>query len=105
VGIEELIVQNGADASETLAPTSIGGNQEPWEVKKKIGDRVCLIGGMDQHSVLTEGSEAEIRAAVRTLFEKVGGGGGYILSCADHFFETPVANLAVYADAARGCVY
>ena len=105
VGIEELIVQNGADASETLAPTTIGGNQEPWEVKEKIGDRVCLIGGMDQHSVLTEGSEAEIRAAVRTLFERVGAGGGYILSCADHFFETPVANLAVYADAGRGCVY
>ncbi|MEN6310498.1 MAG: uroporphyrinogen decarboxylase family protein, partial [Acidobacteriota bacterium] len=28
-GIEELIVANGCDASETLAPTSIGGNQEP----------------------------------------------------------------------------
>jgi hypothetical protein len=105
VGIEELIVQNGADASETLAPPSIGGNQEPWDLKQKIGDRLCLIGGMDQHSVLTRGSEAEIRAAVRRLFERVGGGGGYILSCADHFFETPVANLAAYADAARECVY
>lgn len=46
-GIEEMIVANGADVSETLAPKSIGGNQEPWEVKEKVGNRIALIGGMD----------------------------------------------------------
>ncbi len=104
-GIEELIIQNGADASETLAPPSIGGNQEPWEVKEKVGGRIALIGGLDQHSVLTEGSDAEITAQVETLFRRVGQGGGYILSCADHFFETPLSNLAVYARAAAACRY
>lgn len=104
-GIEELIVQNGADASETLAPPSIGGNQQPWDVKRKIGDRMALIGGMDQHSVLTSGSIEEIKAQVRLLFEKVGADGGYILSCADHFFDTPPEHLAAYADAARECTY
>jgi len=44
-GIEELIIQNGADASETLAPVSIGGNQEPWEMKEKVRGRIALIGG------------------------------------------------------------
>ena len=34
-----------------------------------------------------------IRAKVRELFEKVGGDGGYILSCCDHFFETPPENI------------
>jgi hypothetical protein len=47
-GIEELIVANGADISETLAPTSIGGNQEPWEFKQKVegraGRRLRLLG-------------------------------------------------------------
>lgn len=105
IDIEEMIVRNGADASETLAPPSIGGNQEPWEVKRKIGDRVCLIGGMDQHSVLTEGTAKEIQSQVVRLFETVGRGGGYILSCADHFFETPLDKLAVYANAARECKY
>ena len=42
---------------------------------------------------------------VFTLFEKVGYEGGYVLSCADHFFETPVENLQIYSDAARECVY
>ena len=104
-GIEDLIVQNGTDASETLAPTSIGGNQEPWEMKKKIGNRIALIGGFDQHSVLTDGSIAEITAQVRLLFDTVGYEGGYILSCADHFFETPLDHLAAYAAAARECRY
>jgi len=35
----------------------------------------------------------------------VGYEGGYILSCCDHFFETPPPNLRVYAEAARSCVY
>lgn len=105
LGIEELIIQNGADASETLAPPSIGGNQEPWEVKEKVGNRIALIGGMDQNSVLTRGSAAEITAGVETLFRRVGKDGGYILSCADHFFETSPDNLAVYANAAHACTY
>jgi uroporphyrinogen decarboxylase len=104
-GIEEHIIANGCDASETLAPTSIGGNQEPWEFKAKIGRRLALIGGLDQFNVLTEGSPEIIRDMVFRLFEKVGFDGGYILSCCDHFFETPPQNLRVYAEAARACVY
>ncbi len=104
-GIEDAILANGADASETLAPKSIGGNQEPWELKAKLGIRIALIGGMDQHNTLTVGSRDEIRQAVFQLFEKVGPDGGYILSCCDHFFETPIQNLRWYAEAARECVY
>ena len=103
--MEELIIENGADASETLAPPSIGGNQEPWEVKAKVGNRMALIGGMDQNSVLTRGTEEEIRAQVKLLFERVGYDGGYVLSCADHFFDTPIEHLAAYANAAIECTY
>jgi uroporphyrinogen-III decarboxylase len=104
-GIEELIVANGTDASETLAGTSIGGNSEPWDLKEAVGDRLVLIGGMDQVNVLTKGTPEEIRARVHELFERVGGDGGYILSCSDHFFDTPPEHLRVYVEAARECVY
>jgi len=103
-GIEEMIVANGTDVSETLAPKSIGGNQEPWEMKEKVGNRIALIGGIDQVNVLSTTTE-QIRNQVRTLFEKVGYEGGYILSCADHFFETQPEKLQVYADAAHECTY
>ena len=105
LGIEEYIVQNGCDASETLAPISIGGNQEPWDFKKKVGNRVALIGGLDQFNVLTDGSPDLIRTKVHELFERVGCDGGYICSLSDHFFETPLENIQAYADAARECVY
>lgn len=105
LGIEEMIVQNGADASETLAPPSVGGNQEPWELKRKVGNRIALIGGVDQFNLLTTGSKEAIREKVYELFEKVGYEGGYICSASDHFFDTPVENLVAYANAARECVY
>jgi uroporphyrinogen decarboxylase len=104
-GLEELIVENGTDASETLAPVSIGSNQEPWEFADKIRNRIALIGGMDQHNILTVGSPQVIRDKVHELFEKVGQNGGYILSCADHFFDASVENLKIYAEAAAECVY
>jgi uroporphyrinogen-III decarboxylase len=105
LGIEEMIVANGCDVSETLAPKSIGGNQEPWEFAAKIRGRLSLIGGLDQCSVLTDGTKEEIRSKVHELFEKVGRNGGYICSLSDHFFETPLENIQAYADAARECVY
>ncbi len=105
LGIEELVVANGADASETLAPISIGGNQEPWEFKEKIGNRMALIGGMDQFNVLTDGADEGIRSMVFALFEKVGYEGGYMLSCTDHFFETPPEKLRIYAEVGRECSY
>ena len=74
-GIEELIVANGCDASEMLAPVSIGGNQEPWEYKARIGGRLALIGGLDQFNVLTNGTAEDIRAQVFELFERVGSDG------------------------------
>lgn len=105
VGIEEHIVANGCDASETMAPKSIGGNQEPWDLAAKIGGRVALIGGIDQFSVATEGSPKLIQEKVRELFEKTAQGGGVICSLSDHFFDAPVENLRAYAEAGRACSY
>lgn len=104
-GLEEFIVATGADVSETLAPPSVGGNQEPWEFKQKVGNRLALIGGLDQFNTLTTGSKSKIRAKVFELFEKVGDEGGYICSASDHFFDTPEENLAAFAAAARECIY
>ena len=104
-GIEEMIVQNGCDASETLAPTSVGRNSEPWEFAEKINNRIAMIGGVDQFNVVTDGDQELIRSTIHKLFKTVGKNGGYICSASDHFFETPVANLQWYAEAAHECVY
>ena len=104
-GIEEYIVQNGCDVSETLAPPGMGGNQEPWEFAGKIDGRLALIGGLDQFNVLTHGTPEMVRNSVHELFEKVGHSGGYICAASDHFFEAPVENLKAMGEAARECTY
>jgi uroporphyrinogen decarboxylase len=104
--ILDLIVTNETDASETLAPTQIGGNiDRPDHVRQVYQDKVAMIGGMDQFRILTDGSKEQIRSEVLRLFEGFGKNGGYICSASDHFFDTPVENLRVFADAAKECVY
>ncbi len=100
----DLIVATGADASETLSPPSMGGDADHAEIKRRIGDKVALIGGMDQQ-LLTHGTPAQIRAEVRRLFEALGQGGGYIMAPSDHFFDVPVEHLRAFAEAAKECVY
>jgi uroporphyrinogen decarboxylase len=104
--ILDLLVANGADASETLAPCGVGGNiVEPARVREAFAGRVAMIGGMDQFNVLTTGGPDAIRREVRRLFEGFGPDGGYILAASDHFFDVPVENLRAFAAAARECVY
>jgi len=105
MAILDLIVQNGCDASETLSPEGVGGDALPAEIKRRIGDKVCLIGGLDQINILTNSKPEQVRSEVFRLFKALGPGGGYMMCVSDHFFEAPVENLKAYADAARECVY
>ncbi len=104
-GIEQHIVDNGCDVSETLAPPSVGGNQEPWEFAGKIAGRLAMIGGVDQFNLVTVASPSVIRKTVQRLFETVGAEGGYICSLSDHFFDLPPEKLQYFAEAVRECAY
>jgi uroporphyrinogen decarboxylase len=104
--ILEQILANETDVSETWSPPGVGGNiDEPASVRRTLGGKVALIGGMDQFNILTRGTTAEIRAEVQRLFVGFGADGGYILSACDHFFETPPEKLRAFAEAARECAY
>lgn len=105
MAILELIVENGCDASETLSPRGVGGDAVAAEIKRRIGDKVCLIGGMDQINILSNQTPTQITAEVKRLFEDYGKGGGYILSASDHFFDAPVENLRAFAAAGHACCY
>jgi uroporphyrinogen-III decarboxylase len=104
--ILNLLVQNGADASETLSPPGVGGNiAEPEKVRAVFGGRRAMIGGMDQFNILGTGTPAQIRAETFRLFEGYGKNGGYICSACDHFFEASPENLRHFAAAGSECVY
>jgi len=102
----DLIAANGCDASETLSPPGVGGDVDDLgEIKRRIGQRVALIGGMNQFQVLTQATPEAVRAEVHRLFEAAGAGGGYICSASDHFWHVPPENLRAFAEAGRECTY
>ena len=93
------------DAMETFTPRGMGGDADLAEAKRRIGDRVCMIGGFDQFHYLKGCTPEETRGEVRRCFEQAGDGGGYILSPSDHFFEADLPLLEAFAGEARKCVY
>ena len=101
----EDIAGMGPDAMETLTPPAMGGDVDLAEAKRRVGDRVCLIGGFDQFHYFQGCGPEETRGAVRACFEAAGEGGGYILAASDHFFDAEPELIAAYGDEARQCVY
>jgi hypothetical protein len=103
--ILEEIAGMGPDAMETFTPPGMGGDVDLAEAKKRIGDRVCMIGGYDQGRFFSNSTPDETRQAVRTCFSEAGEEGGYILSPSDHFFDADPELIHAFADEARTCVY
>jgi len=50
------------------------------ELKRKYGHRICLMGNIDLHYTLTQGTPEETEAEVKKRIQEVGPGGGYILA-------------------------
>jgi len=101
----EQIAAMKPDAMETFTPGGMGGDTDLAEAKRRIGDKVCMIGGFDQFHFFTGCTPEETRAEVRRCFEAAGVGGGYILSPSDHFFEADLKLLEAFSEEARRCTY
>jgi len=103
--ILERIADMGPDAMETFTPPDMGGDVDLAAAKRRIGHRVCMIGGFDQFHYLIGCTPQETRAAVRRCFEAAGEGGGYILCPSDHFFDADPDLIRAFAEEARSCTY
>ncbi|MCP4728187.1 MAG: hypothetical protein GY863_24320 [bacterium] len=103
--ILEDIAAMEPEAMETFTPSGMGGDTLLGEAKKRIGSKVCMIGGFDQFHYFTGCTPDQTKAEVRRCFEEAGENGGYILSPSDHFFEADVELIMAYSEAARSCTY
>jgi uroporphyrinogen decarboxylase len=103
--ILEKIAAMQPDAMETFTPAAMGGDVDLAEARRRLGDRMCIIGGFDQFHCLTGCKPETTRAAVRRAFAEAGPAGAYILSPSDHFFDADPGLIEAYADEARRCVY
>ncbi len=57
-------------------------------VKSQIGEKICLMGGLNSAVMLSQWSDEQIRAAVRQAIEIMAPGGGFILYPVDAIFNT-----------------
>ena len=105
MAILERVADMGPDAMETFTPRPMGGDADLREAKRRIGHRVCMIGGFDQFHHFVGCSPEETRRAVRRCFEEAGSAGGYVLAPSDHFFEAEDKLLHAYAAEALSCMY
>jgi uroporphyrinogen-III decarboxylase len=75
---------------------------DPAALKKKFGDRLCFMGGIDVQSTLPFGTPEEVRQEVRQRIATVGKSGGLILAPTHHVqLDTPVENLLAMVEEAK----
>lgn len=74
--IIEEIVGTGVDC---LGPLEPAAGMDLLEVKRRFGDRVCIMGNVDV-DLLSRGTPDEVREETARLITRCAPGGGYILS-------------------------
>ena len=92
------LLQLGMNGVHPVQPSAMDINQ----LKAKYGQRVCIVGNIDLDYTLPRGTEAEVEAEVRDRIEKVGKGGGYMISSANSITDyCKVENVRAMSRAIR----
>jgi uroporphyrinogen-III decarboxylase len=86
----DFVVDCGFDGLQSLEPTA---GVDLALVKKKVGDKLCLMGNIDVAHDLTYGTKEEVFNAVKYAIKTAGPGGGFIVSAANMHPHVKVQNL------------
>jgi uroporphyrinogen-III decarboxylase len=87
-----------------MTPPAMGGDCDLTEANRRVGDKICFIGGFDQNNGFENGSPEIVKEMVQKLFNACPNG-GYICSPSDHFFFGNTENIRTFADTCKKCVY
>lgn len=77
----EIFREIGVDI--LFGPDPVEGKADLEQVKDRVGDRICLWGGMNAPVTLGTGTQEQIEDGVREAISKLAPGGGFILSALD----------------------
>ncbi len=87
----------GFDALHPVEPKAM----DMAELKRNVGDRLCLIGNIDLGYTLTRGTPREVEEEVRERIRTVGPGGGYCLGSSNSVTSyVPLDNFNAMREAA-----
>ena len=100
--IVEMMADTGVDCIEPLDPL---GGVAVADVKRRVGDRVALMGGVST-TALAHGSLEDVVDDCGRCLREGAGGGGYILACGDMLpTETSQEKVQAMIDAAHAFRY
>jgi uroporphyrinogen-III decarboxylase len=96
----EDMADTGPDAIETLTSSRSSGDVDLADAKQRIGDRVCLFGGFNEH-LLHEADADAVREEVKRCLDAAMEGGGYILRSTGQIFDAKPGLIEVACETAR----
>jgi uroporphyrinogen decarboxylase len=70
------LVEIGVDMLQPVQPETM----DIFELKKRFGSQICLVGGISTQELLPYGTPDRIRDQVKRCREEMGSGGGYIMA-------------------------
>ncbi|MFX0188263.1 MAG: uroporphyrinogen decarboxylase family protein [Candidatus Hodarchaeota archaeon] len=94
----DFIVNCGFDGLHSLEPTA---GVDLALVKKKVGDKLCLMGNIDVAHDLVYGTQEEVFNSVKYAIKTAGPGGGFIVSAANMHPAVKVSNLKWMVEATK----
>jgi uroporphyrinogen decarboxylase len=96
----EQMVSTGADALETITPNLSSGDFDLADVKRRVGDKICLFGGFNPQ-VLSSDDPKAVRDEVKRCIDAAAEGGGYILHPYGLIFDAKLDNIELMVKTAE----
>jgi uroporphyrinogen decarboxylase len=94
----DFVVNCGFDGLQSLEPTA---GVDLAVVKKRVGNKICLMGNIDVSYILVDASKEEVYDAVKYAIKTGGPGGGFVVSAANMHPGVNVENLKWMVEATK----
>jgi len=94
----DFVVDCGFDGLQSLEPTA---GVDLAFVKKKVGDKLCIMGNIDVAHILVDATKEEVYDAVKYAIKTGGPGGGFVVSAANMHPGVNVPNLRWMVEATK----
>lgn len=75
--LELMINEGNIDGLHSIEPTA---SMDIYEVKKKFGKKITILGNLDCSHLMSSGTKQEIEKEIKKLIKYIAPGGGYIFS-------------------------
>src|SRR5256885_16700798 len=95
------MADTGPDAIDTRSLSRSSGDVDLADAKQRIGDRVCLFGGFNEH-LLHEADADAVREEVKRCLDAAMEGGGSVLRSTGPIFDAKPGRIQAPGGDARG---